>query len=64
MGLSQALLGKYGLQAAKNVEELEKSGCRVMCNVDGTNLAASFPHKPTFDTIIFQVPATDSLARM
>jgi hypothetical protein len=49
------LLAKYGLQAAKNVEELEKCGCRVMCNVDGTNLAASFPPKRTFDTIIFQV---------
>lgn len=56
----EALLGKYGLQAAKNVEELEKSGCRVMCNVDGTNLAASFPHKRTFDTIIFQHPLIDA----
>ena len=53
--MSQVLLAKYGQDAARNVAELEKSGCRVMCSVDGTNLAASFPGEHFFDTIIFQV---------
>ena len=52
---TQVLLTKYGERAAANVEELEQAGCHVMCGVDATNLAASFPPECTFDTIIFQV---------
>ena len=50
----QALIAKYGADAARNMEELKALGSRVMCGVDGTNLAASFPVARTFDTIIFQ----------
>ena len=56
----EVLITKYGEHAAKNVRELEGCGCRVMCGVDATNLAAWFPPEYTFDAIIFQHPLLDA----
>jgi hypothetical protein len=54
------LLSKYGKHAASNVEELEKAGCRVLCNVDATNLQSTFSAERSFDSIIFQHPLIDA----
>jgi hypothetical protein len=56
----EVLIAKYGEHAARNVRKLEESGCCVMCGVDATNLAASFPQDCIFDEIIFQHPLLDA----